>query len=98
MSTAAALIGLVLAVFGVRMLVTGRVPALLANSFRTPREAGGYHLLVGVAVLMFVLGATRLTDLAAVTATVLALGLVAVAGVWFRPGSSRRASHPESRE
>ncbi|PRX25923.1 hypothetical protein [Actinoplanes italicus] len=87
MSTAAALVGLVLAVFGVRMLVTGRVPALLARSFRSPREAGGYHLLSGVAVLMFAAG-TWLPDVAAMAATVLSIGLVAAAGVWFRPRAS----------
>ncbi|MEU4621737.1 hypothetical protein AB0G04_17400 [Actinoplanes sp. NPDC023801] len=97
MSTATALVGLVLAVFGVRMLVTGRVPALLARSFRTPREAGLYHLLCGVAVLMFAVG-TWLTDVAAMTAAVLSIGLVAVAGVWFRPGPHRRVSHTEHRD
>lgn len=97
MSTAAALVGLVLAMFGVRMLVTGRAPALLARSFRSSREAGGYHLLFGVAVLMFAAG-TWLTDLAALAAAVLSIGLVAVAGVWFRPGSGRGVSRPEHDE
>jgi hypothetical protein len=84
MSTAAALVGLVLAVFGARMLITGRVPVLLARSFRTPREAGGHLLLTGVAVLTFAAG-TWLSDGAATTAAVLSMGLVAVAGVRFRP-------------
>ena len=90
MSTAAALIGLVLAVFGARMLVTGRAPGVIARSFRTPRQAGGYHLLFGVAVLIFILGATQLTELAAILATLLAVALVAVAVVYFRPGSRSR--------
>ncbi|PWK42023.1 hypothetical protein [Actinoplanes xinjiangensis] len=90
MSTAAALIGLVLAVFGARMLVTGNAPGVIARSFRSPRQAGGYHLLFGLAVLMFVLGATLLTELAAMIATLLAVALVAVAVVYFRPGSRSR--------
>ncbi|MDI6098588.1 hypothetical protein QLQ12_08235 [Actinoplanes sp. NEAU-A12] len=93
MSTAAALIGLVLTVFGARILVTGHAPALIARSFRTPREAGLYHLLFGVALLIFVLGTTQLTDVAAITATVIAVGLVAVAVVYFRPGSRSRSHH-----
>ncbi|BEL10030.1 hypothetical protein Q0Z83_082210 [Actinoplanes sichuanensis] len=90
MSTAAALIGLVLAVFGARMLVTGTAPGMIARSFRTPRQAGGYHLLFGTAVLVFVLGATQLTELAAMIATLVAVAMVAVAVVYFRPGSRSR--------
>jgi predicted MFS family arabinose efflux permease len=90
MSTAAALVGLVLAVFGGRMLVTGKAPGVIARSFRTPRQAGGYHLLFGLAVLVFIMGATQLTELAAMIATLVAVGLVAVAVVYFRPGSRSR--------
>ena len=90
MSTAAALIGLVLAVFGARILITGHAPALIARSFRTQREAGGYHLLFGVALLVFTLGTTQLTDVAAISASVIAVGLVAVAVVCCRPGSRSR--------
>jgi uncharacterized membrane protein YkvI len=95
MSTAAALIGLVLAVFGARILITGHAPALIARSFRTPREAGGYHLLFGIGMLAFVLGTTRLTDVAAILVTVMAVGLVAVAVVYFRPGSRSRSHHSD---
>ncbi|MEU8656294.1 hypothetical protein [Actinoplanes philippinensis] len=90
MSTAAALIGLVLAVFGARMLVTGNAPGVIARSFRTPRQAGGYHLLFGMAVLIFVVGVTQLTEVAAMIATLLAVALVAIAVVYFRPGSRTR--------
>ncbi|SFF44382.1 hypothetical protein SAMN05421541_110328 [Actinoplanes philippinensis] len=90
MSTAAALVGLVLAVFGARMLVTGNAPGVIARSFRTPRQAGGYHLLFGMAVLIFVVGATQLTEVAAMIATLLAVALVAIAVVYFRPGSRTR--------
>lgn len=90
MSAAAALVGLVLVVFGARMLATGTAPALIARSFRTPRQAGGYHLLFGLAVLVFVLGATHLTELAAMIATLVAVALVSVAVVYFRPGSRSR--------
>lgn len=44
----------------------------------------------GTAVLVFVLGATQLTELAAMIATLLAVAMVAVAVVYFRPGSRSR--------
>ncbi|GAA4922055.1 hypothetical protein [Actinoplanes utahensis] len=90
MSKAAALVGLVLVVLGARMALTGRAPAVIARSFRTPREAGVYHLLFGLALLVFSFGMALLADLAATIATVLAIGLCAVAVVCFRPGARGR--------
>jgi len=52
-------IGLALALFGVRMLVTGRAPASTTRSFRTVHEAGLYHLLFGLGLILLVAG-TRL--------------------------------------
>ncbi|WP_328464918.1 hypothetical protein OHA21_42135 [Actinoplanes sp. NBC_00393] len=83
-------LGLALVVFGARMLMTSRAPAMLERSFRTAREAGSYHLLFGAALLIFVVGA-RLPGArtGSVTAT-FALVLVAVAVVRFRPRGRRR--------
>ena len=49
-------IGLALALFGVRMLITGRAPASTARSFRTVHDAGLYHLLFGLGLLLLVGG------------------------------------------
>lgn len=98
MSKAAALVGLVLVVLGARMAITGHAPAVIARAFRSGREAGGYHLLFGLALLVFSFGTALLTDTAATIATVLAIALVAVAVVCFRPGARGRAGEePPSR-
>lgn len=85
MSKAAALAGLILVVLGVRMAVAGRAPAWIACSFTSPRAAGAYHLLFGLALLLFSFAMSLLTDVAATLATFLAIALVMVAVVCFRP-------------
>jgi hypothetical protein len=81
----AGLIGLALLAFGARILANGRAPAWIGRSFRNGREAGFYHLCFGLALLIFALGA-RLPGAASGTITeVLAVALVAVAVVRFRP-------------
>ena len=78
-------IGLALALLGVRMLVTGRAPASARRSFRTVHDAGLYHLLFGLGLILLVVG-TRLPGhrTGAVTA-VLAVLLAAVAVLRYRP-------------
>jgi hypothetical protein len=79
------LAGLALLTFGARVLIKNRAPVWMTRSFRTDREAGCYHLLFGLALLIFVMGA-RLPGAASGTITeILAVALVAVAVVRFRP-------------
>jgi hypothetical protein len=93
-------IGLALTLFGVRMLVTGRTTPATERAFRTVRDAGLYYLLFGIALLLLVAG----TELAgagslpgAATAggsAVVAVVLVAVAVIRYRPRRSRPADVP----
>ena len=77
-------IGAALALFGVGMLTTGRAPAPTARAFRTVRDAAGYHLLFGVALIVLVAG-TSLRGRAAIVSAVLAVALVLVAVTRYRP-------------
>jgi hypothetical protein len=88
---AGAAIGLVLALFGVRMLVTGRAPASTVRNFPGVRAAALYHLLFGLALLLLVLGQTLLAGAAGMITSVLAVALVGVALVRYRPRRSRPA-------
>ena len=81
-------IGAALALFGVRMLVTGRMPAPTARAFRTARDAAWYHLLFGAALIVLVVG-TSLRGPASIVSAVLAVGMVLVAVVRFRPRGRR---------
>ena len=82
-------IGLLLGLFGVKMLSTGRAPTVTTRAFRTVRDAGMYHLLFGVALALVVL-ATKLPGRATpVLGTVLAVALVGVAVVRYRPRGRR---------
>ena len=82
-------IGLVLVLFGVRLLVTDRAPASTVRNFPGVRVAGVYHLLFGLALLLMVLGQTLLTGAARLATNVLAVALVAVALVRYRPRRRR---------
>ncbi|GIF06249.1 hypothetical protein Asi03nite_37870 [Actinoplanes siamensis] len=82
-------LGLALFVFGVRMLVLGRAPALIARSFRSMRDAGYYHLLFGLALLIYVGGLHLPGLLAGQVAALVAVFLVGVALVRFRPRGGR---------
>jgi hypothetical protein len=85
-------IGAVLALYGVRMLVTGRAPQVTSRAFRTVREAGLYHTLFGVALVLLVVG-TNLTpgSMPATVSTLLAVAMVAIAVIRFRPRGRRSA-------
>jgi hypothetical protein len=81
-------IGLALAIFGGKLLITGQAPPTTLRAFRTVREAGLYHLLFGLALAILVLG-TELPGIAAAVSAVLAVALVAVAVVRYRPRRRR---------
>ena len=82
-------IGLTLVLFGARMLVTGRAPASTVRAFRNMRDAGLYHLLFGVGLLLLVIGTKLAGEWLGLVITVLAVGLAAVAVVRYRPQAKR---------
>ena len=84
-------IGLALAVFGLRMLITGRAPGATARAFRSVREAGCYHTLFGVALVLVVVGTNLPGSTVALVLTLLAVAMVGVAVVRFRPRGRRSA-------
>jgi len=77
-AVAGGVIGLVLAGVGARMLITGRAPGGIGRAFRSVRDAGLYHLLFGLGLVVLVVG-TQLPG--AHTATVTAVVAVLLAGV-----------------
>jgi len=88
-------IGLALGLFGVRMLVVGRGPASTLRNFPDARAAGLYHLLFGLALLLMVLGQTLFGGAASTVTSVLAIALVGIALVRYRPrGRSRPREKP----
>jgi hypothetical protein len=81
-------IGLLLAAFGGKTLASGRAPEPTARAFRTVKEAGLYYLLFGVALIMLAAG-TSLRGPAAGISAVVAVVLVAIAVVKYRPRGRR---------
>jgi hypothetical protein len=81
--------GLILSVFGAGMLITGRAPDATQRAFRSVRDAGRYHLLFGVGLMLVVIG-TVVRGAVAVVSAVVAAGLVGVAIVRFRPRGHRQ--------
>jgi hypothetical protein len=79
-------IGLLLTIFGVRTLVTGRAPTVRA--FRTAKDAGLYYILFGIALILLSVG-TSARGIAATVASVVAVVLVAVAVIRYRPRGRR---------
>jgi hypothetical protein len=84
-------IGLALTVFGVRMLITGRAPDATARAFRSVREAGCYHTLFGLALVLVVVGTNLPGSAVALVTTLLAVAMVGIAVVRFRPRGRRSA-------
>lgn len=80
--------GLFLAAFGGQMLITGRAPAVTARSFRSVRDAGLYHLLFGMALVLVATG-TALAGFYAVLTSVPAVAMAGTAVVRFRPRARR---------
>jgi hypothetical protein len=87
-------IGLALALFGVTVLVTGRVPAATGRAFRDTRDAALYHLFFGAALVILALGTSLAGGgILAVLAAVIAVALVGVAVVKHRPRARTTAPH-----
>ncbi|MFI7540163.1 hypothetical protein [Actinoplanes sp. NPDC049599] len=82
-------IGLALALFGVRMLVTGRAPAGTLRTFTGVRPAALYHLLFGLALLLIVVGQVLFTGVPGLAANVLAVIMIGVALARYRPRRRR---------
>ncbi|MEV6343331.1 hypothetical protein [Actinoplanes sp. NPDC051851] len=87
MSTAAlgGLVGLMLIGFGLRMLIRGQAPAMIGHAFRSVRDAGYYHLLFGLALVVYLAGVSVDDVVLGQVAAVLAVALVGFALVRFRP-------------
>ncbi|SNY52018.1 hypothetical protein [Paractinoplanes atraurantiacus] len=82
--------GAVLAIFGASMLITGRAPQATARAFRSLRDAGFYHLLFGVGLGLVSIGTALDNPVVTMTVTILAVAMVGVALVRFRPRARRR--------
>lgn len=82
-------IGLALALFGVKMLVSGRAPASTLRNFPGVRAAALYHLLFGAALLLMVVGQALMAGTASTVTTVVAIVLVATALIRYRPRRGR---------
>ncbi|OJF15561.1 hypothetical protein [Couchioplanes caeruleus] len=82
-------IGLFLALFGVKMLVTGRAPASTLRNFLRVRDAALYHLLFGAALLLMVVGQRIPNGPAGAAVSGFAIVLVGVALVKYRPRRGR---------
>ena len=78
-------IGLAMTAFGATVLITGSAPAPTARRFSRVRDAGLYHLLFGLAMVLVVAGTTMPGGLAGTLAAVVAVALVGVAVVRYRP-------------
>src|SRR4051812_444738 len=86
-----AVAGVTLVVFGVGMLITGRAPDATVRAFRSVRDAGCYHLLFGAGLALVVLGtAFGGGGVITVVTAAIALVLVAIAVIRFRPRGHRR--------
>ncbi|GAB1644933.1 hypothetical protein [Krasilnikovia sp. MM14-A1259] len=89
-------VGAGLAAMGAGMLATGRMPAATARTFRDVRAAGLYHLLFGLALLILVVGLYLPGFAASWISAGVAVTLVAVAVVRYRP--RRRSPDDEQGE
>jgi hypothetical protein len=78
-------IGLALALFGVKMLVTGQASASTARAFRNVRDAGLYHLLFGLGLLLLVAGTELPGTATPIMSAMIAVVLAGIAVVRYRP-------------
>jgi hypothetical protein len=78
-----------LAAYGAWMLISGRAPAATARAFRCVRDAGFYHLLFGVALVLVVIGTGLDNGVVTLVTALLAIGFAGVAVVRFRPRGRR---------
>jgi hypothetical protein len=88
-------VGLAMTAFGATVLITGNAPAPTARAFPRIRDAGLYHLLFGLALMLVVAGMNMPGGLPGTLATVLAVALVGLAVVRYRP--RRRKTEGEKR-
>jgi TRAP-type C4-dicarboxylate transport system permease large subunit len=84
-----AAVGVALALFGAKMLVTGRAPAGTAKAFRQIKDAGLYHLLFGLGLLVLVVGLYLPGGATATVSAAVAVVLAGVAVVRYRPRGRR---------
>ena len=82
-------IGVALALFGAKILVTGRAPVATTRAFRTMRDAGLYHLLFGLGLLLLVAGAQLPGDRTGMVSAVVAVTLAGVGVIRYRPRGKR---------
>jgi hypothetical protein len=80
-----AMFGLAMTAFGAAVLITGNVPAKTAQAFPRVRDAGLYHLLFGLALILVVAGMNMPGGLPGTLAAVLAVAMVVLAVVRYRP-------------
>src|SRR3712207_9490466 len=85
-------IGLALTLFGITMLVTRRAPASTTRSFRDVHDAGLYHLLFGLGLLLLVAGTRLPGRLTGVATALLALSLTCRSRVWYQPSGNKYIS------
>jgi hypothetical protein len=78
-------IGLALALFGAKVLITGQAPAGTTRAFRSVREAGLYHLLFGLGLILLVGGARLPGGNTSIVTAVVAVLLAGVAVFRYRP-------------
>ena len=78
-------IGLALVLFGAKMLITGQAPASTARAFRNVNDAGLYHLLFGLGLLLLVAGTELPGTVTPVVSAVIAVVLAGIAVVRYRP-------------
>ncbi len=83
--------GLGLTAYGIWMLVAKRAPALTGRAFRCVRDAGFYHLLFGAAMVLVVVGTQLDRSVITLVTALVAIVLVGVAMVRFRPRPRRTA-------
>jgi hypothetical protein len=86
-------VGLALAIFGATILVTGRAPGVTTRVFRAVRDAAMYHLLFGLALLVLAVGASLPGGAPGMVSAVLAIGMVGVAVIRYRPRGRKAADH-----
>jgi nitrate reductase gamma subunit len=85
--------GIVLAVFGAGMLITGRAPDATTRAFRSVRDAGRYHLLFGLGLGLVVLGTALHGGVLTLVTAAAAIVMVGVAMVRYRPRGHRTLHH-----
>jgi hypothetical protein len=90
-------IGLALALVGAKVLVTGRAPDSIARAFRTTRDAGLYHLLFGLGLILLVAGTRLPGGNTGIVTAILAVALAGTAVIRYRPRRKEREPEPHKK-